>query len=142
MALRSIHLSCSTRRAWTGLLGVLLIALGAHTASAQYDSTTFECAGPTSNPRDRLGSRALSNGYRVAITRDTADVEAECIGTLRDHTGKIARREYGLGARIGRATGLDIDGDKHPDLVLEMDTGGGNHCCWKFVVISLAPKAH
>jgi hypothetical protein len=37
-------------------------------------------------------------------------------------------------------TGLDFDGDGHPEVVFKTDTGGGNHCCWAFNIISLTPK--
>jgi hypothetical protein len=39
-------------------------------------------------------------------------------------------------------TGQDFDADGHGEVVFETDTGGGNHCCWGYNVISLYPKPH
>jgi hypothetical protein len=39
-------------------------------------------------------------------------------------------------------TGQDFDGDGKPEVVFITDTGGGNHCCWAYNVISLSPKPH
>jgi len=91
--------------------------------------------------RDTLGRRALVNGYSVTISRRKDDVEDACIATLRDANGRVVLADSGFGAAVDAATGLDIDGDGTPELVLEMDTGGGNHCCWHYAVISLKRPA-
>ena len=39
-------------------------------------------------------------------------------------------------------TGEDFDGDGEPEVVFPTDTGGGNHCCWGYIIFSLSPKPH
>jgi hypothetical protein len=39
-------------------------------------------------------------------------------------------------------TGKDFDGDGKPDVVFRTDTGGGNHCCWGYIIFSLSLKPH
>jgi len=39
-------------------------------------------------------------------------------------------------------TGQDFDGDGHGEVVFQTDSGGGNHCCWAYNVISLFPRPH
>jgi len=92
--------------------------------------------------RTRLGHRTLPNNYAVTISRSPEEVEFACIATLRGANGRIVRADSGFGAAVDEATGMDVDGDGTPELVLEMDTGGGNHCCWNYTVISLTRPAH
>lgn len=39
-------------------------------------------------------------------------------------------------------TGEDFDGDGKPEVVFRTDSGGGNHCCWGYIMYSLSPKPH
>jgi len=32
--------------------------------------------------------------------------------------------------------------DGKPEVAFQTDTGGGNHCCWGYIIYSLSPKPH
>ncbi len=117
------------------LLLLLATSSSAPPAPAQ-EPAPLACQVSRSVP-DTLGRRALANGYAVVVRRDTSEVEWSCIAELRDRAGRLVRADSGFAARVDRSTGLDIDADGTPELVLEMDVGGGNHCCRMFVVVSL-----
>jgi hypothetical protein len=89
---------------------------------------------------DTLGRRPLVNGYVVEIRRRGSD-EYDCEAVLTDRAGGEAYRTGGFGVRVDDSTGMDVDGDGVPELILYKDVGGGNHCCWTYDVISLKPPA-
>jgi len=33
-------------------------------------------------------------------------------------------------------------GTAKPEVAFQTDTGGGNHCCWGYIIYSLSPKPH
>jgi len=81
--------------------------------------------------------KTLWDGYLLTIgPSDTGGCEA----VVRDAKGKPVLRTVGYSVILDAdETGRDLDGDGKPDLVLNTDTGGGNHCCWGFEVYSLSP---
>ncbi|HVZ49942.1 MAG TPA: hypothetical protein VG916_14240 [Gemmatimonadaceae bacterium] len=91
--------------------------------------------------RDALGRAELPGHFTVAITRDTGAVETECVAAVFDSGGSVVYREGAFAAAVDSATGWDVDGDGTPELVLRRDTGGGNHCCPVFTVITLGRPA-
>jgi hypothetical protein len=102
-------------------------------------AATLVCA--TMQPAaDTLGRRSLANGYVVEIRR-RGDGEYDCKAVLTDSAGREVYGSGGFGIRVDDATGLDVDGDGVPELILYKDVGGGNHCCWSYDVISLKPPA-
>lgn len=95
--------------------------------------------------RNKPWTKPLWNGYQVSLgpAADTADnPEAACTAALTDREGNIVFRTVGFGTRLDEATGMDLDGDGSPDVVLVTDTAGGNSCCWEIAAVSLAPKPH
>jgi hypothetical protein len=82
----------------------------------------------------------LWNGYEVWIEpagRDP-DVELRCRVTLRDARGAAVFDRTALGAKVYAGTGLDLEHDGGRDVVLEVNDGGGQHCCWSYPILSLA----
>jgi hypothetical protein len=97
------------------------------------------------NPDNRAWKKKLWDGYELSLgpTPDAADnPEEACTAAIYNTAGKVVFRTTGFNTRYHDATGMDIDGDGAPDVVLMTDTGGGNHCCWELEVVSLRPKPH
>lgn len=95
---------------------------------------------------DTLGEMQLARGRYVLTVEHTSDssdtVEHGCAATIRDREGRVAYREEGFGVSLDSlALDFDVDGDGARDLILTIDTGGGNHCCWTIDVISLRGRA-
>ncbi len=67
------------------------------------------------------------------------DVEYGCRAEVRDGTGRVVFEGEGFNTRLHPESGRDVDGDGHADLIIGVDTGGGNRCCWEYHVISLSP---
>ncbi len=125
---------------------MLISAIGAFgVAGAQAKSEPARVARPLACTQDsaveRLGRQAFAGGVTVTIAR-SADEDGGCRATVSGPRKRTIFSDGGFGAAVDAGTGTDIDGDGVPDLVLMMDTGGGNHCCWKYVVISLKAPAH
>jgi hypothetical protein len=126
------------RPTFSSATAVLLAAAGL-TSTARAQSPTLVCAtmGATA---DTLGRRSLVNGYVVEIRRTGSD-EYDCEAMLTDRAGREAYRTRGFGVRVDDSTGMDVDGDRIPELILYKDVGGGNFCCWTYDVISLKAPA-
>jgi hypothetical protein len=97
------------------------------------------------NPDNRAWKKKLWDGYELSLgpTPHAADnPEEACTAAIYNAAGKVVYRSTGFNTRYHDATGMVIDGDGAPDVVLMTDTGGGNHCCWEIEVLSLQPKPH
>ncbi len=83
-------------------------------------------------------------GYTIELASEAAnaDPEAACRIVVTDSKGNVVYRNEGYNTRIHPDSGRDVDNDGHPDLILGTDTGGGNRCCWSYVVFSLEPSPH
>jgi hypothetical protein len=89
--------------------------------------------------------RKLWDGYEISLgpVRDTKLTEFVCTAAIYDHEGKVVYRTSGFNVTFDdKLTGKDFDDDGHPEVVFMTDSGGGNHCCWEYNVISLYPKPH
>jgi hypothetical protein len=89
--------------------------------------------------------RKLWDGYEISLgpVHSTEPTEFVCTAAIYNREGKVVYRTSGFNVTFDEnLTGQDFDADDHPEVVLMTDTGGGNHCCWEYNVISLYPKPH
>ena len=89
--------------------------------------------------------RKLWDGYEISLgpVHSTELTEFVCTAAIYNHEGNVVYRTSGFNVTFDeKMTGQDFDDDGHPEVVFETDTGGGNHCCWEYNVISLYPKPH
>ena len=85
-------------------------------------------------------SRAVANGAVLTVrSTGVANPEQACEILVRDRKGRTLFSDRGFSAEIHPATGRDIDNDGRPDAVVGVDTGGANHCCWEYPVLSFNP---
>ena len=92
---------------------------------------------------NRPYTRKLGNGYQLSVgPSGTAREEGDrCSGTIIDPAGKVVFRTDGFNIVLDEdVTGQDVDGDGKSDVVFRTDTGGGQHCCWSYNVVSLHPR--
>ena len=88
-------------------------------------------------------TRKLWDGYEISLgpARNSKGGGDECTGAIYNSAGHVAFRTVGFSVIFDeKHTGQDFDGDGKPEVVFITDTGGGNHCCWSYNVISLFPK--
>ena len=95
---------------------------------------------------NRAWKKKLWDGYEVSLgpTPQAADnPDQACTGAIYNRAGRVVFRTTGFGVIFDdKETGQDFDGDGKPEVVFKTDTGGGNHCCWAYNVISLSPTPH
>lgn len=89
--------------------------------------------------------KKLWDGYEISLgpARNSQGGGDECTAAIYNSAGRVVYRTTGYNVLFDENhTGQDFDGDGKPEVVFITDTGGGNHCCWAYNVISLAPKPH
>ena len=86
--------------------------------------------------------KKLWQGYEVSLGLVRGgEAEEKCTAAIYRADGKVVYRTTGFSVVFdAQRTGLDFDGDGQPEVVFRTDTGGGNHCCWAYNIISLSPK--
>jgi len=92
-------------------------------------------------------TRKLWDGYEISLgpaRNATAGGDGDnCTAAIYSRAGKVVYRTTGFNVVFDEdATGEDFDDDGHPEVVFKTDTGGGNHCCWSYNVVSLWPRPH
>lgn len=96
-------------------------------------------------PDNRHYTKRLWDGYEISLgpARNSEGGGDECTAAIYDGAGRVVFRTTGFNVIFDENhTGQDFDGDGKPEVVFITDTGGGNHCCWAYNVISLSPKPH
>ena len=96
-------------------------------------------------PQNADFKKKLWDGYEISLgpARNARGGGDECTAAIYSAAGRVVFRTTGYNIVFDENhTGQDFDGDGKPEVVFITDTGGGNHCCWAYNVISLAPKAH
>jgi hypothetical protein len=85
--------------------------------------------------------KKLWDGYEISLGPVAGEVEYACTAAIYRADGKVVYRTSGFNVTFDEEnTGLDFDGDGKAEVVFKTDTGGGNHCCWQYNIISLYPK--
>jgi hypothetical protein len=89
--------------------------------------------------------KKLWNGYEISLGQvpNPEEVEFRCTAAIYNSAGRVVFRTSGFNVVFDEdLTGEDFDGDGEPEVVFKTDTGGGNHCCWGYIIFSLSPKPH
>ena len=89
--------------------------------------------------------KKLWDGYEISLgpSANPEEVELKCTAAIYNKAGRVVFRTSGFNVVFDEdLTGEDFDGDGKPDVVFQTDTGGGNHCCWGYIIYSLSPKPH
>jgi hypothetical protein len=96
-------------------------------------------------PTTQSYKRKLWDGYEISLgpAGNSTGEGDNCTAAIYNNEGHVVYRTTGFNVTFDEGlTGADFDGDGHGEVVFETDTGGGNHCCWGYNVISLYPKPH
>jgi hypothetical protein len=97
------------------------------------------------NKRNEAYKKKLWDGYEISLgpVPNPEEAEYRCTGAIYNSAGRVVFRTSGFNVVFDeKLTGEDFDGDGRPDVVFRTDSGGGNHCCWGYVIYSLSPKPH
>ena len=124
------------------ILGWLFTAV----LNAQDLQGKISCWGQGSlKPQNRAHTKKLWDGYEISLgpQRNAHGDGDDCTAAVYNSGGRVVFRTTGFNVIFDEGhTGQDFDGDGKPEVVFITDSGGGNHCCWAFNVISLSPKPH
>lgn len=96
-------------------------------------------------PQNQPYTKKLWDGYEISLgpARNSQGRGDECTAAIYNQAGHVVFRTTGFSVILDENhTGQDFDDDGKPEVVFITDTGGGNHCCWAYNVISLSPKPH
>ena len=97
------------------------------------------------DPQNLPHTNKLWDGYEISLgpaRNGTIDGNG-CTAAIYNSGGHVVFRTTGFSVIFDeKHSGLDFDGDGKGEVVFLTDTGGGNHCCWTYNVVSLFPKAH
>src|ERR1700730_91148 len=97
------------------------------------------------DPQNRSYTKKLWDGYEISLgpARNGGIDGNGCTAAIYNSGGEVVFRTTGFSVIFDENhTGQDFDGDGKLEIVFITDTGGGNHCCWTYNVISLSPKPH
>jgi hypothetical protein len=117
----------------------------AQPALQQQGEPELNCAPPF---HDEVGKKELWDGYEISISVDgnPDGPDASCDAKIYDKSGKVvyeAEGHTGPGFILDSSTGMDIDGDGSPDVVLLNGApAADNPGDWEIQVISLKPRPH
>jgi hypothetical protein len=130
----------------------LLLALGfaiqgaaAHTRASSLLQKKLSCS---AFPVDKsFGKKKLWDGYEVSVGPtahfdEDSGADDACTAAIYDQSGKEVYRTTGPGVELDPATGMDVDGDGAPEVVLMNGATGGSGGSWEIEVVSLTPQPH
>jgi hypothetical protein len=126
-------------------LGLATQGAAAHTAAASSQPEKLSCS---TSPVDKsFGRKKLWDGYEVSVDptahfEGNSDADDACTAAIYDPSGKEVYRTTGPGVMLDPATGMDVDGDGAPEVVLMNGSSGGGDGSWDVEVVSLKPQAH
>ncbi len=125
------------------VLLLLLAACVCPPLQAQDDQNEIACY--SYRDGNAAQKKKLWDGYEISLgpSRGSDELEFKCTAAIYNSAGRVVFRTKGFNVVFDQdLTGEDFDGDGKPDVVFRTDTGGGNHCCWGYVIFSLSPKPH
>jgi len=99
----------------------------------------------STSSENRAWKKKLWDGYEISLgpARNAHGDGDGCTAAIYNGSGRVVFRTTGFSVILDQShTGQDFDGDGKPEVVFMTDTGGGNHCCWGYTVVSLWPKPH
>jgi hypothetical protein len=113
----------------------------------------LDCYGDNgSAPDGAFGREELSDGYGISVGPDPKDPNNGCSASIydssnrvvygTDETGPQAWAGAGPDLILDPSTGLDVDGDGSPDIVIRTGSRGNGGSSWELDVISLRPQPH
>lgn len=126
-------------------LGLATQGAAAHTPAASLQPETLSCS---SFPVDKsFGRKKLWDGYEVSVAptahfQGGSYADDACTAAIYDQSGKEVYRTTGPGVVLDPATGMDVDGDGAPEVVLMNGSSGGSGGSWDIEVVSLKPQPH
>jgi len=112
---------------------------------ARAQNSTDEIACYEREENNTPHKKKLWDGYEISLgpARNYEETGSKCTAAIYNQAGKVVFRTSGFNVVFDEElTGEDFDGDGKPEVVFRTDTGGGNHCCWGYIVFSLWPKPH
>jgi hypothetical protein len=129
------------------LLALRLATQGAagHTGVPSLQHEKLSCS---TFPVDKsFGKKELWDGYEVSVGptaafEDDSGADDACTAAIYDHSGKDVYRTTGPGVLLDPATGMDVDGDGAPEVVLMNGSSGASGGSWEIEVVSLKPQPH
>ena len=90
---------------------------------------------------NRSYKKKLWDGYEISLGPVRNALDYGCTAAIYNAAGRVVFRTNGFNVIFDEDwTGEDFDGDGKPDVVFQVDTSGGAHCCWGYDVVSLVPK--
>ncbi|HEY6267055.1 MAG TPA: hypothetical protein VIX11_02055 [Candidatus Acidoferrum sp.] len=126
---------------------ILLVMIGvmgiSPTTHARGDPPKIACY--ASEQDNAPHKKKLWDGYEISLgpAQNAGETGNACTAAIFNRAGHVVFRTNGFNVVFDEElTGEDFDGDGKPDVVFQTDTGGGNHCCWGYIVYSLSPKPH
>lgn len=122
---------------------ILLSACICPTLPAQENQNQISCR--SDDEKNAAYKKKLWDGYEISLgpVRTPEEAEFRCTAAIYNSAGKVVFRTNGFNVTFDEnLTGEDFDGDGKPEVVFQTDTGGGNHCCWGYIIYSLSPKPH
>jgi hypothetical protein len=96
-----------------------------------------------SKPENQTYKKKLWDGYEISLgtARNSQGPDDACTAAIYNSAGRVVFRTTGFNVIFDENhTGQDFNSDGKPEVVFITDTGGGNHCCWAYNVVSLSPK--
>jgi hypothetical protein len=131
------------RRTALPILLAACVCQSLHAQDTQDNNDAIACySNRESNAAEK---RKLWDGYEISLgqARNAEETEFKCTAAIYNSAGHVVFRTNGFNVVFDQElTGKDFDGDGKPDVVFRTDSGGGNHCCWGYVIFSLSPKPH
>jgi hypothetical protein len=127
------------------IFSAILAFTGTARAQSAIRGTRAEIACRAYPPTTESFKRKLWDGYEISLgPTNNAQADGDnCTAAIYSREGKVVYRTTGFNVTFDEnLTGQDFDGDGRPEVVFQTDTGGGNHCCWEYNVISLYPRPH